>query len=436
MRLLTNCGNMQYNTVTVSGKEDAHMIRRMLSVILCMALMLTVLVALPQEAEAAQSITLSEIETKMDAYISWLNASSKKYWNANVKEAALKAALDKGDFATGMTAYRCAGSSDNKTHSCNVTVNGKIGCTSNTFGGGKQCSGFARYLWYYLFGVTVTTTASSGSSWTYYDKVPTGGLQAGDYIFCKGHAFVVRKVDASGYVWAIHANGHSSSLPCMVEYARVFKDDQNYWKVSDFQSASGFRFLRYNNITICQHVYDNYGKCTKCGADYPIALTAVNKTYIAVKNDVPVRTSPYSPVAVKRYLSKGENVYVTYKGVNSRGNLWYKLNTGEWVYSGNLSYQPVTFGTIKFTRNSSTSVTARCTITYDKGYKPTKVGIRKGLSKSPMVSVDSDSVTHSKNPFDAWYDLKVSRGLKYYYQFYAVINGKTYYGNVQTYKTT
>ena len=53
-----------------------------------------------------------------------------------------------------------------------------------------------------------------------------------------------------------------------------------------------------------------------------------------------------------------------------------------------------------------------------------------------MVSVDSDSVTHSKNPFDAWYDLKVSRGLKYYYQFYAVINGKTYYGNVQTYKTT
>ena len=73
------------------------MIRRMLSVILCMALMLTVLVALPQEAEAAQSITLSEIETKMDAYISWLNASSKKYWNANVKEAALKAALDKGD---------------------------------------------------------------------------------------------------------------------------------------------------------------------------------------------------------------------------------------------------------------------------------------------------------------------------------------------------
>ncbi len=88
----------------------------------------------------------------------------------------------------------------------------------------------------------------------------------------------------------------------------------------------------------CTHSsYNNYGKCKNCGEEYPMSVSPMSATtYQAVKDDVPVRNRPYSPESIIKSLSKGTKVTVVASGKNSAGNLWYKLNDGTWVYSGNL----------------------------------------------------------------------------------------------------
>lgn len=95
--------------------------------------------------------------------------------------------------------------------------------------------------------------------------------------------------------------------------------------------------VKGNEPTPCSHSYNKSGYCDKCNKEYPISLTSMNATYEAVKNDVPVRNRPYSPDSIIKYLSKGTKVTVVASGKNSVGNLWYKLNDGTWIYSGNLT---------------------------------------------------------------------------------------------------
>lgn len=413
----------------------------------------------PVKTEAAQQISVSQIEKKMDKYISWLSNSNKIYWNANLSEEKLKAALNEEDpdFSVGMTSACCLGTeASGVKHDRDCKVNNKAACTSNAFGGARQCRGFAKYFFYYLYGVDGVSVNAKNSNWTVYNGVPQGGLQAGDYVDCNGHAYIVRKVDSNGVIYAVHNNGSTSKKPCGVLYGTVY-----YGKSSSTESLidkdSSCKVLRYNNIVANSenisntqasanttnskhtHEFDNYGHCS-CGTDFEIKTTKINnETYFAVKDDVPVRKSPYSPVKIDKYLIKGETVTVAAQGKNSKNNLWYKLSDGSWVFSENLSKSPVTFKDIVVKDNTNSKAKPYGTVAYT-GKKPSSVGIYIGTSAEKLKKGASDNITHSKNPFQLWYTLKSEtnvtpkKGTTYYFRFYAEIGGKTYFSQLVSFK--
>lgn len=80
-------------------------------------------------------------------------------------------------------------------------------------------------------------------------------------------------------------------------------------------------------------------------------------------------------------------------------------------------------------------------IEYADGAKPSYVGMYLGTSAANMKAVWKESLPHNKNPFNIWYDIKDEVGIKlepdtkYYYTFYAIVDGKTYKGSVRNFRT-
>ncbi len=80
-------------------------------------------------------------------------------------------------------------------------------------------------------------------------------------------------------------------------------------------------------------------------------------------------------------------------------------------------------------------------ISYSDGHKPSAVGMYLGTSTSNLKSVWRERLPHNKNPFQIWYDIKDEVGITlqsdttYYYTFYAVVDGETYKGNIQSFHT-
>ena len=78
-------------------------------------------------------------------------------------------------------------------------------------------------------------------------------------------------------------------------------------------------------------------------------------------------------------------------------------------------------------------ISANCSYS---GTKPSSVGIYMGTSQDSMSRVDSDNINHNKNPFDIWYDLSsLMPGTEYYYQLYAIVNGKEYTSEIRSFQT-
>ena len=133
-----------------------------------------------------------------------------------------------------------------------------------------------------------------------------------------------------------------------------------------------------------------------------------------------------------QYTSSG---YVNGINTNVDMNYWY----GEYI-----DVNPVTVNTTVADSITESNATVRGTVAYS-GQKPSEVGIYFGTSENGMSKVANDVINHNKNPFDMWYDLNDEAGLyldsntKYYWQCYAIVNGKEYKGeiiyNIKFFKT-
>jgi uncharacterized repeat protein (TIGR02543 family) len=117
-----------------------------------------------------------------------------------------------------------------------------------------------------------------------------------------------------------------------------------------FRGFQGFIYLPISGgggTTCTTHDWSNRGFCTRCNTEFSIHITPLNPhqifsatpaTTANPPNTVPVRNRPYAADTTIRTLARGAEVTVTASGFNSEGNLWYRLNTGEWVYSGRLTF--------------------------------------------------------------------------------------------------
>ncbi len=89
------------------------------------------------------------------------------------------------------------------------------------------------------------------------------------------------------------------------------------------------------------------------------------------------------------------------------------------------------------TTTKITTTTARvnggCSYT---GTRPTEVGLKIGYAENALVKVASDVIDFSKNPFDIWYDLTgLKENTKYYFVFYAIVNGAEIISDTGTFTT-
>jgi len=100
----------------------------------------------------------------------------------------------------------------------------------------------------------------------------------------------------------------------------------------------------------------------------------------------------------------------------------------------------ITVNTLEAKKISQTNATVYGKISY-LGTRPSEVGIYFGNDSNNLNKVASDKINHNKNSFDMWYDLNseagqyLSAGRTYYYQCYAIQNGKEVRGLISSFTT-
>ena len=96
------------------------------------------------------------------------------------------------------------------------------------------------------------------------------------------------------------------------------------------------------NVKSHTHDYSGNGgvcKSSGCGYTYPYTVTSISGYYQGTNSSgAKIWSMPYSTGASvqKGTLAYNAVVTVTGKTTNAEGNVWYKLSSGYWIYSGNV----------------------------------------------------------------------------------------------------
>ena len=199
----------------------------------------------------------SDIQNKMDTYYSVVSNYGTPHWNGNLNESELKKAIQQQDYITGLT-----------QSACKYTVKHlrEYGCTSNIFGGGAQCHGFAKYLCYIIYGSYPIYAYSdevgnyylNDREWNYYSAENDNnypGLQPGDLIryyydtdgngSTNKHTAIVYSVDSNG-ITVIDNNRASDS--CGIKKGYLWASKTKKITESDFKS-----YYNDGKAYICRH---------------------------------------------------------------------------------------------------------------------------------------------------------------------------------------
>lgn len=138
-----------------------------------------------------------------------------------------------------------------------------------------------------------------------------------------------------------------------------------------------------------------------------------------------------TPVIYDSWTSWSYNTYATqrYSGYREASFDYFLIFSA----GGNVDVSP--FLTIKNpTKLAARSVQLNASCSYT--VRPTEVGVYMGTSSNNLAKKDSDRINHNKNPFDIWYKVSgLKANTRYYYQFYAVVNGSAYWSNVYDFTT-
>ena len=90
------------------------------------------------------------------------------------------------------------------------------------------------------------------------------------------------------------------------------------------------------NLGCAKHTY-NGGICKECGYEWPYQVTSITPTQYSIIDQAGAWTRPYENNSTnKGDMPLGTVVTVVASTKNQAGNLWYKMDNGLWVYSGNL----------------------------------------------------------------------------------------------------
>jgi len=159
---------------------------------------------------------------------------------------------------------------------------------------------------------------------------------------------------ASGASGAPAAQKYLSGSSVTVSTAIPKKNGYDFkgWSTSSAAKTvnykGGNKFTIKSNVTLyavwspCSHVYFG-GICKKCNYTAPLTVTNISGIYsVTNKDGAKAWSRPYSNNSVhKKTYAKGTELKVIAKTTNigedgKPDNLWYKLENGTWIYSGNV----------------------------------------------------------------------------------------------------
>ena len=195
--------------------------------------------------------------------------------------------------------------------------------------------------------------------------------------------------------------------------------------------------LTHNNAKISARI-TNPAKTTITKVGFQMG-TAKNKLTINKYDSVKMKTSY---VDASYLMSKYK---VTLKANTTYYYRFYMVTGGKTTYSAVNSFKTSPVQTPKFTVNKVTGVTYNnatisARITNPAKTTITKVGFQMGTSKSNLTINKYDSVSLKTSYVDASYlmskyKVTLAAGKTYYYKFYMVTGGKTYYSTLNSFVT-
>jgi uncharacterized protein YgiM (DUF1202 family) len=279
----------------------------------------------------------------------------------------------------------------------NATTWSKSNAVSNTYKyeGAYQCAAFSRYVFMQLYGhadtlnnannkVTIKkfTTTASLLDFLKTTAAPGDAIRITNLSNSHTHILHLYDIDAAGKVTVYESNysGKSTgngdnkarcytygSVAQMINHATGAKATSGKFNatieikvihsVKNANKASAFS----GNAAACtSHTYKG-GICTKCGAEYKLTVTTMSATAYKVTKTggAPIWSRPYSNNSTQKYTMKsGAIVVAVAKTTNEDGNLWYKLTTGEWIYSGNVKKASMP-GNVRYIANTSDGLNMR-----------------------------------------------------------------------------
>ena len=209
---------------------------------MCMVVLCASLVLFSFNLNTAAASVPKVTETLNDL----MSIYNNKCWNGGLNQQDLINAVKAGktdDYSLGLTRYKCA--------------DGGSRCTSNYFGGGSQCWGFAHYIEYILYKDLLD--CHSGPNYVTYNGNNIPSLQPGDYIRCNGHSAVVWKIE-NNKIYVVECLGGTGS-GCLIQWDHFNQNSIDEAKTPDglrnyIINNNGFVIRHWGKITI--NYYSNY----------------------------------------------------------------------------------------------------------------------------------------------------------------------------------
>jgi len=243
------------------------------------------------------------------------------------------------------TAHPGSSCSNCKVFTYTYHVNGK-----KYTGSAKQCYGFAFYVQQQLFGVFYQSAKEDNAN--KFDVIRSFDTKVEDKKQGTYTRELFKNVKLGAHIRVNNNNGFLHSMIYMDsndKYVWTYEanvGNRNNIKIVKRTWQELYRFMKkgFNYIAspkaelLCRHAaYNDYGRCTLCGEEYPLTVRPYQSVvYRTVKDNVPLRNRPYAPEPATKTLKKGAFVTVVGQATNSKGNSWYKLSDGSWIFSGNV----------------------------------------------------------------------------------------------------
>lgn len=467
--------------------------KRFISGLLSVVITITLFAGIvPIQADAA-TFSAGEIQKKIENYYNIVSQGGTKtvYWNRGQSESTLKKYADQGNYAQSVSYTPCRATDKHRVG---------IECTSNMFSSSYQCHGFARYMCYVIFGSSPAylpasfsdlRIGTSSDGWTTYAHTVTKaakwpGLKTGDLVRYGGHTAVIYSVTPDGKTKVIDAN-HGLNRPCEVDICDLWSE----WDLSKLQNSynKGNAYIcRYKGdpvqleetsfkptVTVSTTTADTItsnsailrgsvsasgARATECGMYFGTSADEHGLTKLGSDSINTYGTTMY--YSTDKYIQPGALTpnttyyYQAYVIVDGESNPYrgavksfktLPASTPTPTPSPSPTPTPtptptqdpargIAFPTVAVGSITSTSAHVASTCSYT-ATRPSSVGVYLGTSTSNMTKRGSDTVNHSKNPFDIWYDLSgLTAGTTYYYKFYAIVDGAEIVSGTKSFTTS